>query len=63
MIYYNPSTGGMHGHAATTDGRAFVIESCGGDGHVYKEIDTTSFGEEEEHDHEVEQNSSRQDYS
>ena len=40
-------TGGMHGSVQTTNGRLFVLEFCGRDGgHVWKEWDTTAFGED-----------------
>ena len=58
-IYYNSITNRMHGHAMTSDGRSFVIESCGSQGHVFKEIDLTNIEESEGIDDEIVQNNTR----
>ena len=46
-INYNPSSGGMNGHAMTSDDRSFVIENCGSEGHVFKEIDIDNLDSED----------------
>ena len=47
LISYNPKTGGMHGSAMTYQGKSFVIENCGNEGHVFKEIDISSMVDDE----------------
>ena len=47
VITYNPSTGGMHGHAMLSSGQSFVLENCGSQGHVLKEIDVSNLEESE----------------
>ena len=47
IITFNPSTGGMHGHAMLASGEDYTLEYCGGQGHVWKEIDATNLGENE----------------
>ena len=46
VLTQNPSNGGLHGHAMA-DGRSFTLEYCGASGHVWKEIDVNSLGENE----------------
>ena len=58
-IYYNSKTDRMHGHALTSNGRSFVIESCGSQGHVYKEINLTNINESVGIVDEIVQNSTR----
>jgi len=47
VLTYNPHTGGVFGHWTTGEGRSFVLENCGNDGHVFKEYDVESFGVDE----------------
>ena len=39
LIHYNPVTGGMQGTVMTYEGKSYVIENCGDQVHVFKEID------------------------
>jgi hypothetical protein len=39
IVTYNPSSGGMNARAITSSGSSFVLEFCGAQGHVWKEID------------------------
>ena len=50
LIHYNPKTGGMQGTAMTHEGKSFVIENCGKQGHVFKEIDISSMVDDEGYD-------------
>ena len=45
IITFNPSTGGMHGHAMMSNGESYILEYCGSQGHVWKEIDVENLGE------------------
>ena len=45
ILTFNPNTGGLHGHATTSTGKSFTIESCGEDGHVWKELDLANMGD------------------
>lgn len=45
IITYNEKTHGLHGHAMTIDGKSFVIEYCGSQGHVWTELDARNFPE------------------
>ena len=47
IITVSPGTGGMHGHAMMSSGASFTLEYCGSEGHVWKEIDVDSLGENE----------------
>ena len=44
IITFNPSTGGMHGHAMLATGESYTLEYCGDQGHVWKEIDVANIG-------------------
>ena len=39
IVTYNPASGGMSGTALTKDGRTFVLENIGEEGHLWKEMD------------------------
>ena len=47
VISYNPDTGSMFAHASTYNGDSFVLEGCGDEGHVWKQIDVASLGDDE----------------
>jgi len=47
VISYNPDTGSMFAHASTNNGDSFVLESCGAEGHIWKQIDVDSLGVDE----------------
>ena len=49
-IFFNPQTNGMFGHIMTSEGRSFVLEYCGEEGHIYKEIHVQSYQEDDEMD-------------
>ena len=40
IVTYNPASGGMSGTAFTEDGRTFVLENIGEEGHLWKEMDS-----------------------
>ena len=40
IVTYNPASGGMSGTAYTKDGRTFVLENIGEEGHLWKEMDS-----------------------
>ena len=46
VITYREVTGNMFGSIKTTNGKSFAIERCHG-GHVVKEYDVASLGEDE----------------
>jgi len=46
VFTYNPISDSLYGHVSTLDGRSFVVENCGQDGHVFKEIDIANIGED-----------------
>jgi len=46
VLTFNSKTNGLFGHVSTEDGRSFVIENCGKEGHVFKEIDVSKLGED-----------------
>ena len=54
MVSYNPNTGSMFAHASTNKGESFVLEGCGAEGHVWKQIDVESLGDDEGVDFEEE---------
>ncbi|XP_023347794.1 uncharacterized protein LOC111716539 isoform X3 [Eurytemora carolleeae] len=39
IVTYNPASGGLSGTAYTKDGRTFVLENIGKEGHLWKEMD------------------------
>ena len=49
LLTMNPAqTNSVYGHFAATDGRSFILEYCGGNSYVVKELDTASMAEEGE---------------
>ena len=52
MIHYSPETGGMQGTAMTYEGKSYVIENCGEQGHVFKEIDISNMVDDDGYDEE-----------
>jgi len=46
VLTFNSKINGLFGHVSTDDGRSFVIENCGEEGHVFKEIDISKLGED-----------------
>ena len=60
IVNYNPTTGGMNGHAMSADSRSYVIENCGSQGHVFKEIDISKFVDDEDYGNEGVKGNSRE---
>jgi len=46
VLTFNNKTNVLFGHVSTEDGRSYVIEDCGQEGHVFKEIDVSKLGED-----------------
>jgi len=46
VLTFNSKINGLFGHVSTDDGRSFVIENCGEEGHVFKEIDISKLEED-----------------
>jgi len=46
VLSFNSKINGLFGHVYSDDGRSFVIENCGEEGHVFKEIDISKLGED-----------------
>jgi len=46
VLTFNKKTNGLFGHVSSEDGRSYIIEDCGKEGHVFKEIDVSKFGED-----------------
>jgi len=46
VITIHPDTKSLFGHVSTLDGRSFTIENCGDVGHVFKELELSTLGED-----------------